>query len=49
MRELDLSAVERYSLGAGDVTFGVDSDRYALLPRPGVIAALARRLLGAGP
>lgn len=47
MRDLDLSAVERYALGADGVTFGVDSDRYALLPRPGVIAALARRLLGA--
>jgi LCP family protein required for cell wall assembly len=49
MRDLDLSAVERYSLGADDVTFGVDNDRYALLPRPGVITALARRLLGVEP
>jgi LCP family protein required for cell wall assembly len=49
MRDLDLSSIERYSLGADAVTFGVDNDRYALLPRPGIIASLARQLLGVEP
>jgi LCP family protein required for cell wall assembly len=47
MRGLGPSAVERYNLGAADVTFGVDNDRYALLPRPGAVEALASKLVGA--
>jgi LCP family protein required for cell wall assembly len=47
MRGLDLASVDRYALGASDVTFGVDNDRYALKARPGVMAALTRQLIGA--
>jgi LCP family protein required for cell wall assembly len=47
MRDIDLSAVERYALGANDVTFGVDNDRYALVPRIGVIASLSSQLISA--
>ncbi len=49
MHNLDLSAIERYFLTTDDVTFGVDNDRYALLPHPGVISSLTQHLLGALP
>ncbi|NTW02930.1 MAG: hypothetical protein HGA19_16885, partial [Oscillochloris sp.] len=41
VRDLDIASVERYALDEADVTFGVDNDHYALVPRPGVIANLA--------
>ncbi|NNJ10676.1 LCP family protein [Chloroflexales bacterium ZM16-3] len=47
LRGLDLRSVERYSLGADEVSFGVENDRYALQARPGALVALARRLIGA--
>lgn len=47
LRDLDLAGVERYNLGEDGVTFGVANDRYALQARPGVIAGLARQLVGA--
>jgi LCP family protein required for cell wall assembly len=47
MRELDAAAVERYALGADDVSFGVGADRFAQSARPGAIERLAARLLGA--
>ncbi len=46
LRELDSSAVERYALAEGDVSFGVDNDRFAQMPRPGVIERVTRLLLG---
>ncbi|MBX0327494.1 LCP family protein, partial [Oscillochloris sp. ZM17-4] len=49
LRGLDLASVERYNLGEDGVTFGVENDRYALQARPGVIAAMARQLVGATP
>jgi LCP family protein required for cell wall assembly len=49
LRDLSPGAVERYALGEADVTFGVENDRYALLPRLGAVEALAARLMGAAP
>lgn len=45
LRDLDAAAVERYALSEGDVTFGVDNDRFAQTARPGALEAYARLLL----
>ncbi|NTU79605.1 MAG: LCP family protein, partial [Chloroflexales bacterium] len=45
LRELDAAAVERYALREAEVVFGVDNDRFAQTPRPGVIERYARLLL----
>ncbi len=45
MHTLDATAVERYALHETDVTFGVDNDRFAQTPLPGVIEHYARLLL----
>ncbi len=45
LRDLDAAAVERYALHEPEVIFGVDNDRFAQTPRPGVIAHYTRLLL----
>ena len=45
MHTLDATTVERYALHETDVTFGVDNDRFAQTPLPGVIEHYARLLL----
>lgn len=45
LRDLDPAAVERYAFTEADVRFGVDNDRVALAPRPGVMQRYARLLL----
>lgn len=46
MRGVAPEAVERYTLEASMVTFGVGTDRWAEKPKPGVIATLTSQLLG---
>jgi len=45
LRDLDPAAVERYAFTEADVRFGVDNDRIAQAPRPGVVERYARLLL----
>jgi LCP family protein required for cell wall assembly len=47
MRDLDPAAVERYALAEGDVSFGVGSDRFAQVARPGVLERYGALLAGA--
>jgi len=48
LRNLDPARVERYAFTEADVRFGVDNDRVAQVPRPGVIERYVR-LLFYGP
>jgi LCP family protein required for cell wall assembly len=45
LRDLDAASVERYALREPEVIFGVDNDRFAQTPRPGVLERYARLLL----
>ncbi len=45
LRDLDPAAVEHYAFTEADVRFGVDNDRVAQAPRPGVVERYARLLL----
>lgn len=45
LRDLDAARVERYALGADDVSFGVGNDRYAQQARPGVLEERVQQLL----
>lgn len=46
LRELDASAIERYTLDQTMVTFGIGNDRWAEVARPGVIPGLVHKLMG---
>ncbi|MCX7790657.1 MAG: LCP family protein [Chloroflexaceae bacterium] len=45
LRDLEPAAVEHYAFTEADVHFGVDNDRIAQAPRPGVVERYARLLL----
>lgn len=45
LHDFDPSNVERYALSEADVRFGVENDRFAQMPRPGVLERYARLLL----
>ncbi|NWF79286.1 MAG: LCP family protein [Chloroflexi bacterium] len=45
LHELDPASVERYALSEADVRFGVENDRFAQVPGPGVLERYARLLL----
>lgn len=45
LRDLDPATVEHYAFTEADVRFGVDNDRIAQAPRPGVVERYARLLL----
>lgn len=48
LRDADPSSVEHYWVGTSMVSFGVGSDRYAMLPNPGRMRQLGRQLMGDG-
>ena len=45
LRDLDPAGVERYALREDEVTFGVELDRFAQIPRPGVLERYTRLLI----
>lgn len=45
LRDLEPTAIEQFALNESDVLFGVENDRYAQQPRPGVIAHYTRMLV----
>jgi LCP family protein required for cell wall assembly len=45
LRDLDAAAIEHYALREEEVTFGVELDRFAQIPRPGVLERYAHLLL----
>lgn len=46
LRDITPEAVERYTLQASQVSFGVGSDRWAETPKPGVLQVLVGQLVG---